>query len=113
MASQRVNQDYSEDYYAHRFFIALVCTRLKGKNSIFLKYIGVSRGGPVNIDINACKKRNITVANAPGRNSSAAAEFTVGMILSVPLTMTAKIALESSEKTALIAALLSAPERTS
>ncbi len=35
----------------------------------------------------------------------------VGMILSVPLTMTAKIALESSEKTALIAALLSAPER--
>lgn len=37
----------------------------------------------------------------------------VGMILSVPLTMTAKIALESSEKTALIAALLSAPERTS
>ena len=47
-----------------------------------LKYIGVSRGGPVNIDIDACKKRNITVANAPGRNSSAAAEFTVGMILS-------------------------------
>ncbi|MFL2538852.1 MAG: AI-2E family transporter [Candidatus Rariloculaceae bacterium] len=37
----------------------------------------------------------------------------VGMILSVPLTMTAKIALESSEKTALIAALLSAPERSS
>ena len=35
----------------------------------------------------------------------------VGMLLSVPLTMTAKIALESSEKTGSIALLLSAPER--
>lgn len=35
----------------------------------------------------------------------------VGMLLSVPLTMTAKIALESSEKTGAIALLLSAPER--
>jgi len=52
------------------------------KHTSNLKYIGVSRGGPVNIDINACKQRNITVANAPGRNSSAAAEFTVGLILS-------------------------------
>jgi len=35
----------------------------------------------------------------------------VGMLLSVPLTMTAKIALESSEKTKSVALLLSAPER--
>ncbi|MBH97511.1 MAG: hypothetical protein CMM56_03565 [Rhodospirillaceae bacterium] len=35
----------------------------------------------------------------------------VGMILSVPLTMTAKIALESSEKTSSIAALLSTTDR--
>ena len=34
----------------------------------------------------------------------------VGMLLSVPLTMTAKIALESSERTASVALLLSAPE---
>ena len=35
----------------------------------------------------------------------------VGMLLSVPLTMTAKIALESSERTASVALLLSAPEK--
>ena len=35
----------------------------------------------------------------------------IGMLLSVPLTMTAKIALESSERTATIGLLLSAPER--
>ena len=47
-----------------------------------LKFIGVSRGGPVNIDIEACKKNNITVVNAPGRNASAVAEFTIASILS-------------------------------
>lgn len=46
-----------------------------------LKFIGVSRGGPVNIDIEACKKYGVTVANAPGRNASAVAEFTVASIL--------------------------------
>ena len=35
----------------------------------------------------------------------------VGMLLSVPLTMTAKLALESSESTASVALLLSAPKR--
>ncbi len=35
----------------------------------------------------------------------------VGMLLSVPLTMTAKIALESSERTATVGLLLSSPER--
>ena len=35
----------------------------------------------------------------------------VGMLLAVPLTMTAKIALESSERTTAVALLLSAPER--
>ena len=35
----------------------------------------------------------------------------MGMLLAVPLTMTAKIALESSERTTAVALLLSAPER--
>ena len=35
----------------------------------------------------------------------------IGMLLSVPLTMTAKIALESSEKTAVLGLLLSPPKR--
>lgn len=46
-----------------------------------LRFIGVSRGGPVNIDIEAARERGIAVANVPGRNASAVAEFTVGAIL--------------------------------
>lgn len=46
-----------------------------------LKFIAVSRGGPVNIDMRAARDRGIKVVNAPGRNASAVAEFTIGMIL--------------------------------
>src|SRR6202046_3563046 len=46
-----------------------------------LKLIAVSRGGPVNIDMAAARKRKIRVVNTPGRNASAVAEFTVGAIL--------------------------------
>ena len=47
-----------------------------------LKLIGVSRGGPVNIDLRATRTRGIQVVNTPGRNAGAVAEFTIGMILS-------------------------------
>ncbi|MFC4171415.1 2-hydroxyacid dehydrogenase [Microvirga sp. GCM10011540] len=47
-----------------------------------LRFIGVSRGGPVNIDMEAARERGIAVANVPGRNASAVAEFTIGAILS-------------------------------
>ena len=46
-----------------------------------LKLIGVSRGGPVNIDIEAAKAKGVAVVNAPGRNASAVAEFTIAAIL--------------------------------
>ncbi len=46
-----------------------------------LKLIAVSRGGPVNIDMAAARARRIRVVNAPGRNASAVAEFTLGVIL--------------------------------
>lgn len=46
-----------------------------------LKFVAVSRGGPVNIDMQAARKRGITVVNTPGRNASAVAEFTIGAIL--------------------------------
>ncbi|WP_026869616.1 2-hydroxyacid dehydrogenase [Inquilinus limosus] len=46
-----------------------------------LKLIGVSRGGPVNIDMKAAKAHGVKVVNAPGRNASAVAEFTIGAIL--------------------------------
>jgi D-3-phosphoglycerate dehydrogenase / 2-oxoglutarate reductase len=46
-----------------------------------LKLIVVARGGPVNIDLAAARERGIAIANAPGRNASAVAEFTVGAII--------------------------------
>jgi D-3-phosphoglycerate dehydrogenase / 2-oxoglutarate reductase len=46
-----------------------------------LKIVGAARGGPVNINRNACTARGIPVLYAPGRNSGAVAEFTVGMML--------------------------------
>lgn len=47
-----------------------------------LRFIGVTRGGPTNIDMAAARDRGISVANVPGRNATAVAEFTVGAILS-------------------------------
>jgi D-3-phosphoglycerate dehydrogenase / 2-oxoglutarate reductase len=46
-----------------------------------LKLIAVSRGGPVNIDMAAARRRKIRVVNTPGRNASAVAEFAIGAIL--------------------------------
>ncbi|HWQ78642.1 MAG TPA: 2-hydroxyacid dehydrogenase [Anaerovoracaceae bacterium] len=48
-----------------------------------LKVIGVGRGGPVNVNVNACTEKGIPVMYAPGRNSGAVAEFTVGLMLAV------------------------------
>lgn len=46
-----------------------------------LKFVAVARGGPVNVDMTAAAQHNIRVVNAPGRNSSAVAEFTIGAII--------------------------------
>ena len=46
-----------------------------------LKFIAVSRGRPVNIDMNAARDAGVLVVNTPGRNASAVAEFTLGAIL--------------------------------
>ncbi|KMO85909.1 gluconate 2-dehydrogenase [Megasphaera cerevisiae DSM 20462] len=47
-----------------------------------LKAIGVLRGGYENINAAYAKRKNILVYNTPGRNATAVADFTVGMILS-------------------------------
>lgn len=46
-----------------------------------LRLIGVCRGGPVNVDIDAATRAGVLVANAPGRNAQAAAEFAIGLML--------------------------------
>lgn len=46
-----------------------------------LKFIAVSRGGPVNVDLKAARDQDVLVVNTPGRNASAVAEFTIGAIL--------------------------------
>lgn len=46
-----------------------------------LKLIAVSRGGPVNIDMQAARDHGVQVVNTPGRNATAVAEFTLGAIL--------------------------------
>jgi D-3-phosphoglycerate dehydrogenase len=46
-----------------------------------LKFIAVSRGGPVNIDIQAARDKGVVVVNTPGRNASAVAEFALGAML--------------------------------
>ncbi|MGE0717567.1 MAG: 2-hydroxyacid dehydrogenase [Alphaproteobacteria bacterium] len=46
-----------------------------------LRMVAVSRGGPVNIDMAAARRRGLEVVGVPGRNASAVAEFTIGAIL--------------------------------
>ncbi|MER8157636.1 2-hydroxyacid dehydrogenase [Streptomyces sp. NPDC094472] len=51
------------------------------RESPHLKFIGVARGGPVNVDLAAATAAGIPVTFTPGRNAAAAAEFTIGLIL--------------------------------
>lgn len=46
-----------------------------------LRMIGVSRGGPTNVNVAAARERGIRVANVPGRNGMATAEMTIGLAL--------------------------------
>lgn len=46
-----------------------------------LKMIGVCRGGPVNVDLEAATEHGIPVSFTPGRNAAAAAEFALGLML--------------------------------
>ncbi len=46
-----------------------------------LRFIGVSRGGPTNINVAAACERGILVTNVPGRNGIATAEMTIGLAL--------------------------------
>lgn len=46
-----------------------------------LKSVFVTRGGAVNVNVDAASSLHIPVFNTPGRNSTAVAEFTIGMFI--------------------------------
>lgn len=47
-----------------------------------LRFIGCSRSNPVNVDMDAASRAGIVIVHTPGRNAIAAAEFTLGLLLS-------------------------------
>jgi D-3-phosphoglycerate dehydrogenase len=47
-----------------------------------LKLVAVGRGGPINVNVEAATERGVRVCYAPGRNATATAEFTIGLMLS-------------------------------
>ena len=46
-----------------------------------LRLVVVTRGGPVNVNVGAATENGVIVANAPGRNAPAAAEYALGLML--------------------------------
>ncbi|ADD43721.1 2-hydroxyacid dehydrogenase [Stackebrandtia nassauensis] len=46
-----------------------------------LRLVAVSRGGPVNVNLEAATRHGVAVCYAPGRNANAVAEFTIGLII--------------------------------
>ncbi|GAA0968046.1 Putative 2-hydroxyacid dehydrogenase YoaD [Nocardioides aquaticus] len=46
-----------------------------------LRFVGVGRGGPVNVNLEAATAHGVQVTRAPGRNAVATAEHTVAMML--------------------------------
>ncbi|REF36976.1 2-hydroxyacid dehydrogenase [Thermasporomyces composti] len=50
-------------------------------NAPTLRLVVVSRGGPVNVNLDAATERGVAVCYAPGRNANAVAEFTIGLTI--------------------------------
>jgi D-3-phosphoglycerate dehydrogenase len=46
-----------------------------------LRVVGVTRGGPVNVDLAAATRRGVPVIYLPGRNLNAVAEFVIGVMI--------------------------------
>lgn len=48
-----------------------------------LRVVGVTRGGPVNVDLDAATAHGVPVLYLPGRNSGAVAEFAIGVMIAL------------------------------
>ena len=76
-------------------------TREVIENAPNLKLIACTRATPVNVDTNCAKERGIPVLFAPGRNSDATAELTIGLMIAVARKLPqAHMALKNGEFTA-------------
>lgn len=54
-----------------------------------LKMLGVSRGTPVNVDVEFCKSNNIYLVNTPGRNADSVADYCLAMMLDLSRKLSA------------------------
>jgi phosphoglycerate dehydrogenase-like enzyme len=48
-----------------------------------LQFVGVSRGTPVNVDLEYCDEKGISVVHTPGRNADSVADFCLAMMLNL------------------------------
>lgn len=48
-----------------------------------VRLVATARGGPVNVDLDACARRGIPVVFTPGRNADSVADFVLGALLSL------------------------------
>lgn len=73
-------------------------TRRVLESTKMLRLIAVTRGGPVNINIEAASEKGVAVCYAPGRNAPAAAEYALGLMLAAVRRITdAHASLSSGE----------------
>jgi D-3-phosphoglycerate dehydrogenase len=53
-----------------------------------LKFVGVSRGTPVNVDLRFCEQQKIPVVHTPGRNADSVADYCLSMMLDLSRKLT-------------------------
>ena len=76
--SEKLNKEGAE-------FLIVEADQVTGENirQTNLKFIGACRGNPYAVDVATATEKGIPVVNAPGRNSQAVAELTVGLMIAL------------------------------
>ena len=78
-----------EDYVAAARGARLLVTEIEVVDADVLdrlpdvRVVATARGGPVNVDLQACAARGIPVLSTPGRNADSVADFTIGLLLAL------------------------------